>query len=107
MTIYDGFDDINITHSKGSNPDSENSIVIYATAKRENMYDAKEPYVLVSQVITSESDEDLKESEIFPIEEITYEDEFKTGSYGNVIVKLNNGDFKEINYAKIERNLTL
>ncbi len=107
MTIYDGFDDINITHSKGSNPDSENSIVIYATAKRENMYDAKEPYVLVSQVITSEGDEDLKESEIFPIEEITYEDEFKTGSYGNVIVKLKNGDFKEINYAKIERNLTL
>ncbi|MBP5454428.1 MAG: DUF2264 domain-containing protein [Lachnospiraceae bacterium] len=107
MTIYNGFDELNITHSKGSNPDSENSIVVYATAKRDNMYDAKAPYVLISQVITSESDEDFKESEIFPIDEITYEDEFKTGSYGNVIIKLNTGDVKEINYSKIERNLSL
>lgn len=67
MTIYDGWDELEIVKSTGTNPDSENSIVIYAKTAREKKY-GYQPYVLISQVITKESLEDFTDDEIFPIE---------------------------------------
>lgn len=107
MTIYDGWDDISLTHSKGTNPDSENSIVLFASCKQERMYDASEPYILISQVITSESETVFTDKELFPIEEVSYEDNYNTGAVGNVTVRLKNGDVKTVNYNKIERHLEL
>ena len=107
MTIYDGFESIGLTHSKGTNPDSENSIVIYASLRREKMYDGSAPYVLISQVITSESVTPFTDDEIFPIEEINYRDKGNVGAYGEVTIKFKNGDSKVINYNKIEKNLSL
>ena len=107
MTIYDGFDDLKITKSHGTNPDSENSIVIYATAHRKNMYDATEPYVMISQVITLESHRELSDAELFPIHDIIYEDEYRNGAYGSVTLRLKNGDERVVNYNKIEKYMSL
>ena len=38
MTIYDGWDDIGIIHSHGSNPDSDKSIVLYAKTQKTKQY---------------------------------------------------------------------
>lgn len=69
MTIFDGWDEIEIIKSKGTNPDSKDSIIIYGktTKKKHNGY---EPYILVSQVITKEGWEEFSEEEIFPIKNI-------------------------------------
>lgn len=107
MTVYNGFSEIGITHSKGTNPDSEKSIVLFAKCNLHNMYDASEPYVLISQVITKDSSEPFKDYELFPIKEVIFEDSTNTGAYGEVMLKLKNGDIRMINYDKIESNLQL
>jgi len=107
MTIFNGFDDLILTHSKGTNPDSENSIVIGAISRQNNMYDASEPYILISQVITNESSKDFAEDEIFPVCDIIFEDSANTGAYGNVTLKLQNGTKRIINYNKLEKSLEL
>lgn len=107
MTVFNGWENLSVTHSIGSNPDSEKSIVPYATMKSRRMYDASEPYILVSQVITSTDGSEFTEDEIFPIKKVYFEDTLKTGAYGNVMIEFNDGSFKTINYDGIEGSLIL
>jgi hypothetical protein len=106
MTIYDGWDDIDIIKSQGTNPDSDNSIVIYATTKREN-HNHYEKMVLISQVITSESHKDFTDDELFPIERVLYTDDQNCGGYGPVEIILKTGTSKIINFEQIEGKLML
>lgn len=106
MTIFDGWEEIDFVKSSGTNPDSENSIVVYGktTKKNHNHY---ESYVLISQVITKESLTDFTEEEIFPIKEINYTDEKKCGGYGPITIKLYDGSIRVIDYDAIEGKLML
>ncbi len=106
MTIYDGWDEIDITESVGTNPDSEKSIIVYAKTKRHKQY-GYEPFILISQTITKESHEDFTEDEIFPISETEYTDKEKCGGYGPVVIMLKNGTKKEISFDEIEGNIVL
>jgi hypothetical protein len=106
MTIYDGWDEIDLIKSQGTNPDSENSIVIYATTKREN-HNHYEKMVLISQVITKESHKDFTEDELFPIERVLYTDDQNYGGYGPIEIILKTGKSKIINYEQIEGKLML
>ena len=102
MTIYDGWDELEIVKSTGTNPDSENSIVIYAKTAREKKY-GYQPYVLISQVITKESLEDFTDDEIFPIEKVHYTDTNSTRRFHGkcVIERRHKNAFL---YRKIRRN---
>ncbi len=106
MTIYDGWDSLDLIHSEGTNPDSDKSIVIYGKTSRNKLY-GYEQFVLISQVITKESLEDFTEDELFPIKEIVYTDKEKRGGYGPVDIILKNGNTKTIDYEGIEGNLQL
>jgi hypothetical protein len=106
FTIMDGWTDIGIISSKGTNPDSENSIVLYAQTKREKQY-GYEPYFLISQVITKESLEDFDEDDIFPVEKVTYTDDKRCGGFGPLTVKLKSGDVKVIDFYGIEALMEL
>lgn len=106
MTLYDGWDEIELLHSEGTNPDSKKSIVVYGKLTRSKQY-GYEPYVMVSQVITKESLEDFTEDEIFPIETIAYTDKEKCGGYGPVTIILQGGNKKVIEFEGIEGNLVL
>jgi hypothetical protein len=106
MTIYDGWDDIDLIKSQGTNPDSENSIVIYAATKRKN-HNHYEKMVLISQVITKESHEDFTDADIFPIEKVLYTDKEHCGGYGPVEIILKTGTSKIINFEQIEGRLML
>lgn len=107
MTIYDGWKDLKLLHSTGTNPDSEKSIVVYAATSFEKQYGGHEPYVMISQVITKESWEDFTEEELFPIETISYEDTMRNGAYGDITVTLKNGTIKTINFEQIEAQLMM
>lgn len=106
MTVFDGFDEIDIIHSKDTNPDSEKSIIIYGKLTRDKQY-GYEPYVMISQVITKESHEDFTEDELFPITSVEYTDEKKCGGYGDVIVNLKDNTTKTIIFEGMEENLQL
>ena len=106
MTLYDGWDAIDLLHSEGTNPDSEKSIVVYGKLTRSKHY-GYEPYIMISQVITKESLEDFYEEEIFPIASIEYTDKEKCGGYGPVHIKLKDGSSKVIEFEGIESNLQL
>lgn len=106
MTIYDGWNDIDVVKSTGTNPDSLNSMIIYAKTKREQEYKYA-PYVMVSQVITKESREDFTEEEIFPVKEIIYEDMEGSGAYGDIRLVLKNGDERIVNFDGLEGNLQM
>jgi hypothetical protein len=106
MTIYDGWDEIDLIKSQGTNPDSENSIVIYATTKRKN-HNHYEKMVLISQVITKESHKDFNEDELFPIERVLYTDDQNCGGYGSIEIILKTGKSKLINFEQIEGKLML
>ena len=107
MTIYDGWDSLAYVESTGTNPDSEKSIIAYAKADFEKQYDGHAPYVMISQVITKESHEDFAKEEIFPIQEIKYEDEKGNGAYGTTTIILKNGTVKTVNFEGIESRLSL
>lgn len=106
MTVFDGFDEIDMIHSKGTNPDSEKSIIVYGKLTRKKQY-GYEPYVMISQVITKESHEDFTEDELFPITSVEYTDAKKCGGYGPVTVNLKDGTNKTIIFEGIEENLQL
>lgn len=107
MTIYDGWDSIDLVHCIGTNPDSEKSIVVYATADKLKQYGSGEFYTMISQTLTKESHEDFTEEELFPIEKIEYEDSCRTGAYGNTTLIFKNGTKKVVNFEGIEGGLTL
>lgn len=106
MTLYDGWDEIDLLQSKGTNPDSKNSIIVNGKLTRNKQY-GYEPYVMISQVITKESLEDFTEDEIFPIEAIEYTDKENCGGYGPVSIKLKDGNSKVIEFEGMEGNLVL
>ena len=93
-------------HSRDTNPDTADSIILSATFKRENLY-AYEPFVMVSQVITRESLEDFTEDEIFSIREILYTDPEGCGGYGPVTLKMKDGRTMTVDYLGIEGNLEI
>lgn len=106
MTIYDGWDNIDILYSKNTNPDSESSIVIFAETERRKQY-GYEGFILISQVITKESHEDFSEEELFPIKSVIYTDKEKCGGYGPVTLVLKNGAERTVNFEGIEGCLQL
>jgi len=107
MTAYYGFESMGYIKSAGSNPDSEKSLIAYAKMSVNTMYDASEPYVMISLCITKESHEDFKEEDLFPIKEIINTDSAGTGSYGDTILKLRDGREVCVNFEGIEANLAL
>ena len=107
MTIYDGWDSLQVVHSQGTNPDSERSVIVYATAEKRKQYGADEFYVMISQTITKESHVDFTEEELFPIASIEYEDTYKTGAYGSITLQMKDGSRKVICFEEIESGLML
>lgn len=107
MTVYDGWKKLELMHSAGTNPDSEKSVVVFASMERRQHYGGFEPYVLISQVITKESAEDFTEEELFPIREVVYTDPEGTGSFGPITLKMKDGSVKVIDFEGIEGRLAL
>lgn len=111
MTVYRGFLEIDLVKSQGTNPDSENSIVLYGKYDKKGLYDSSEDYILISQVITKESHEDFSDSELFPVKAVEFADKDMTGAFGDVKIELKDGvaDRKSlcINYEQMEGRLML
>ncbi|MCD7739324.1 MAG: DUF2264 domain-containing protein [Lachnospiraceae bacterium] len=106
MTIYDGWTEIDVMKSRGTNPDSENSLVIYARTERKKQY-GYEPYLLISQVITKENHEDFTEEELFPIREVRYTDPERCGGYGPTVIRLKDGTERKIDFEALEGRMML
>ena len=106
MTIYDGWDEIDLLHSTDTNPDSEKSIIVYGKTARHKQY-GYEQFILISQVITKESLEDFTEDELFPIENVIYTDKERHGGYGPVTIVLKNGTRKTVSFEGMEGNMQL
>lgn len=106
MTVFDGWDVLSLIQSTGTNPDSENSIIVYGSLTRMKQY-GYDPYIMISQVITKESLEDFSDDELFPIESVEYTDPENCGGYGPVRIKLKNGTEKTIDFEGIEGNMQL
>lgn len=106
MTIFDGWDEIDLVHSRGTNPDSEKSIVVYAKTQRKKHY-GNEAHILISQVITKESDEEFTREEIFPIASVQYTDPEGRGGYGPVTIVMKDGSSKRIDFEGMEGRLML
>ncbi|RKM63236.1 DUF2264 domain-containing protein [Butyrivibrio sp. XB500-5] len=105
-TIFDGWDEIEVIRSVGTNPDSERSVVLCANTKREKQY-GYEKYFLISQVITKESHEDFSLDDIFPVKDIIYTDEQKCGGYGPVTIVLKSGEKRVVDFYGIEGDIEL
>ncbi len=111
MTVYAGFSGIDIVKSRGSNADSENSLIIRAFYEKKVLYNSAEDYLLISQVITRESHEDFTVDELFPVKNIVLLDTDLTGAYGDITIELApDVSAREkycINYEKLEGQLLL
>ena len=101
MTIYSGFSGLEVIRSRGSNPDSEYSLIICAKGALMKQYDASEQGIFISQVITRDDERDFTEEELFPIEEIIYE------GFDRLILVLKDKSRRIIDYSGIEGRLTL
>ena len=106
MTVFGGWDGLKVEKSKGTNPDTAESFIVFAHASREKLF-AYEPYILISQVITKDGDEGFTDDEIFSVADIEYTDKEKCGGYGPVTIKLKNEKSYEIDFYKIEGSLML
>ncbi len=104
MTIFDGWDGLFTINNTGTNPDSENSVLIYARTKRSRLY-AYEKYFLISQVITKNDLTDFTEEELFPIERIEYTDPQECGGYGPVRLFMRDKSVRTVDFDGIEGKL--
>ena len=104
FSVMYGWDDIGVIESRGTNPDSERSLIPYATAKRQKEY-GYENYLLISQTLTREDGEEFSDNELFPLESVRACDPKNFGAYGEVELKLKDGSVKIIDFSKIEGNL--
>ncbi|MBQ7564138.1 MAG: DUF2264 domain-containing protein [Lachnospiraceae bacterium] len=109
MTIFGGFKGLGFVRRKGTNPDSESSVVVYAEGQLMNQYDASEPCAFLSQVITLDEERDFTEEEMFPIRKISYGDMFLYGSgcHGPIELTLRDGTTRIIDYSGLEGMLCL
>ncbi|MBO4506457.1 MAG: DUF2264 domain-containing protein [Lachnospiraceae bacterium] len=106
FTAMDGWSGIGLAYSRGTNPDSDASIIAYAYTDRTKQYGCGQS-VLISQVITKESTEDFTEDEIFPIKTVNYTDPEGRGGYGPVEILLKDGTRRIIDFEGIEGTLSL
>lgn len=106
MTIYTGWDRIGYLRSQGTNPDSNNSIIVYGETIRKKHYQTG-PYVLLSQIITKESHESFETDEIFPIRRVTYSDAKNWGSYGPVVITMKDMRSYTVDFDGMEGNLSV
>lgn len=108
MTCYNGWERLEVLHSRGTNPDSENSLIVYASMESRKQYGGAEPYLLVSQILTAElPDRETTEcvfsdEELFPVSRICCEDTYHAGAYGPVVVELKNGEKRTIDFEGME-----
>lgn len=107
MTVWGGWQQLDVLKSSGTNPDSPGSLVPYARTTLRKQYGGAEPYVLVSQVITRESGEPFGEDELFPIEGIIFSDKLRVGSYGPVRIIFTDGSERVVDFDGIEGRLSL
>ena len=106
MTIFGGWQSISLVHSRGTNPDSERSIVLYAKGSWEKRYSCA-PGLLLSQVITRESLEDFLPEEIFPLKSVSCTDPDGLGIYGPVELVFWDGTKRRIDFEGMEGRLML
>lgn len=107
MTIYDGWESLSVVPSHDTNPDSVESIVLVGKTEYKRHYDAEEPHVLLSQVLTRDDMDDFMKEDLFPLEAVEYEDVYHSGAYGKVWLRLKNGEKKILDYSGMERNMSL
>lgn len=107
MTVYDGWENLKIIKSRGTNPDSPDSVLIAACSEQTGLYDSREPYIFISQVITRRDDIPFTKDELFPIASINYTDAGKTGAYGPVEIVLRSGRKINVDHSGMEGSLTL
>lgn len=106
MTICGGWKELRLAYSRGTNPDSEKSMVVYAVAEREKQY-GYGPYLLLSQVLTRESHQDFTREELFPLESVRYTDPQGMGGYGPLVLTLRDGTKRRIEFEGMEGHLCL
>lgn len=107
FTVFSGFSSLGIIKSQATNPDSDKSIIPFAAVSLYNLYDSSEPYVFITQTITSEDNIPFTDEELFAIKEIQYTDDLNTGAFGSVKLLLNSGENKTIDYNGIEGSLSI
>lgn len=106
FTICGGWDEIDIIKSSGTNPDSDNSIVVYATARRVKEY-GYENYLLLSQTLTRESHEDFTCDELFPLLKSESDDDKNYSAFGAVKLYMRNGSVKKLDFSLMETKCLL
>ncbi len=107
LSIYDGWEDVKVCGSTGTNPESEKSMIAYAVTKRKKQYGSNEPYMLVCSMLTREDHGDFSDDELFAISEVAYEDRMGTGGYGTVGIVLRDGTRRNVCFAGMEGGLFL
>ncbi len=114
MTVYAGFDDIGYVKSRGTNPESECSVIAYGKGGLMRQYDASEDYLYISQVITLDEARDFTVDELFPIRDIALIHPLRdkngtciAGSASKIIIEHMDRSIKAIDYSGIEGRLSL
>lgn len=106
MSIFFGFSRLDYLRQKDCNPDSENSILLYAEADCRKQY-GYEDYFCISQVLCRDSPEDFSPEELFPLESIRFFDPEKKGGYGPLLLSFKDEKKKEIDFLGIEGRMML
>lgn len=108
VTVFSGWQELNIIKSHSTNPDSVYSIVIYSAMKTgEQLYDASKPYILISQTITKNSLDDFTNEDLFPLCSLRYTDQWNSGAYGPIELIFKEGPVRVVDFEGIEGNMAL
>ncbi len=114
FTVYTGFESPEILKSRGTNPDSECSLIPYASGALRKQYGGFENTVFISQTVTRDDETPFREDELFPILEILTENDLICGrnplllqTAQQIRIRLKSGAEKVIDYSLAEARLTV
>lgn len=103
---YQGLEELTVKTRKGVNAICEESVLLYGKQLAKHKY-AYENYMIISVILTRVSQEEFTDKELFPIEQIRYEDPEQKGGYGPIHLQLFDHSVKKIDFEGMESKLQI
>ncbi len=106
MVAYNGWDHMNVVTNTKTNPVTNESTLIYANSKRDKLYGYGD-YILITAMLHKTDDSQWTDEELYPVEDIKFENEESGGNYGKITIILKDGRVFEVDFREQEGRLSI
>ncbi len=106
MVAYNGWDSIDVEKNTKKNPVTSESTLIFGNSKQTKLYGHGE-YILVTAMLHKTDDSNWTDEELYPVEEISFENKESGGNFGKIKVVMKDGKTFTVDFKGREGKLSI